>query len=31
VKLDKEKPDMFRKPPPLKMIEDWIEEAKKIK
>jgi predicted flap endonuclease-1-like 5' DNA nuclease len=30
-KLDKEKPDMFRKPPTLKMIEDWIEEAKKIK
>ncbi len=30
-KLDKEKPDVFRKPPTLKMIEDWIEEAKKIK
>jgi len=31
VKLDKEKPDVFRRPPTLKMIEDWIEEAKKIK
>ncbi|MHA1240690.1 MAG: DUF4332 domain-containing protein [Promethearchaeota archaeon] len=31
VKLDKEKPDMFRRPPTLSMIEDWIEEAKKIK
>jgi len=31
MKLDKEKPDMFRKPPTLQMIEDWIEEAKKIK
>ncbi|MBY9014636.1 MAG: DUF4332 domain-containing protein [Candidatus Lokiarchaeota archaeon] len=31
VKLDKEKPDMYRKPPTLQMIEDWIEEAKKIK
>ena len=31
MKLDKEKPDMFRKPPTLSMIEDWIEEAKKIK
>ncbi|MBY8987699.1 MAG: DUF4332 domain-containing protein, partial [Candidatus Lokiarchaeota archaeon] len=31
VKLDKEKPDVFRKPPTLKMIEDWIDEAKKIK
>jgi predicted flap endonuclease-1-like 5' DNA nuclease len=30
-KLDKEKPDVFRKPPTLKMVEDWIEEAKKIK
>jgi len=30
-KLDKEKPDVFRKPPTLKMIVDWIEEAKKIK
>ena len=30
-KLDKEKPDVFRKPPTLHMIEDWIEEAKKIK
>jgi len=30
-KLDKEKPDVFRKPPTLQMIEDWIEEAKKIK
>ncbi|GAI71738.1 unnamed protein product [marine sediment metagenome] len=30
-KLDKEKPDMFRRPPTLKMVEDWIEEAKKIK
>ncbi len=31
MKLDKEKPDMFRRPPTLKMIEEWIEEAKKIK
>ena len=30
-KLDKEKPDMFRKPPTLQMITDWIDEAKKIK
>jgi len=30
-KLDKEKPDMFRRPPTLGMIEDWIEQAKKIK
>ena len=29
--LDKEKPDVFRKPPRLEEIEDWIEEAKKIK
>ncbi|MBY9017048.1 MAG: DUF4332 domain-containing protein [Candidatus Lokiarchaeota archaeon] len=28
VKLDNEKPDVFRKPPTLNMIEDWIEEAK---
>ena len=31
MKLDKEKPDVFRRPPTLKMIEEWIEEAKKIK
>jgi predicted flap endonuclease-1-like 5' DNA nuclease len=30
-KLDKEKPDVFRRAPTLKMIEEWIEEAKKIK
>ncbi len=29
--LDKEKPDIFRRPPSLKMVEEWIEEAKKIK
>ncbi len=29
--LDKKKPDVFRKPPRLEEIEDWIEEAKKIK
>lgn len=29
--LDKKKPDVFRKPPRLDEIEDWIEEAKKIK
>lgn len=29
--LDKEKPDVFRKPPTLKTVEEWIEEAKKIK
>ncbi len=31
MKLDKEKPDIFRRPPTLKMVEEWIEEAKKIK
>jgi len=31
ITLDKEKPDMFRRPPTLKMVEDWIDEAKKIK
>ena len=31
MKLDKEKPDVFRRPPTLKMVEEWIEEAKKIK
>ena len=31
MKLDKEKPDMFRRPPTLNMIEDWIKEAKEIK
>jgi hypothetical protein len=31
MKLDKEKPDMFRRPPTLNMVENWIEEAKKIK
>jgi predicted flap endonuclease-1-like 5' DNA nuclease len=30
-KLDKEKPDVFRRPPTLKMVEEWIEEAKNIK
>ena len=30
IKLDKEKPDIFRRPPTLKMVEEWIEEAKKI-
>ena len=29
--LDKKKPDIFRKPPRLEEIEDWIDEAKKIK
>jgi len=29
--LDKEKPDVFRRPPTLKMVEEWVEEAKKIK
>ena len=29
--LDKEKPDMFRRPPTLTMVEGWIDEAKKIK
>ncbi|MFX1391735.1 MAG: DUF4332 domain-containing protein [Promethearchaeota archaeon] len=31
IKLDKEKPDLFRKPPTLKDIEDWIAKAKEIK
>jgi predicted flap endonuclease-1-like 5' DNA nuclease len=31
MELDNEKPDVFRKPPRLEEIEDWIEEAKKIK
>jgi len=31
MELDKKKPDVFRKPPRLEEIEDWIEEAKKIK
>jgi len=31
MKLDKEKPDIFRKPPRLEEIEEWIEEAKEIK
>jgi len=31
MELDKEKPDVFRKPPTLKEIEDWISEAKEIK
>ncbi|KKM92193.1 hypothetical protein LCGC14_1220950 [marine sediment metagenome] len=31
MKLDKEKPDVFRRPPTLKMVGEWIEEAKKIK
>ena len=31
MKLDKEKPDVFRRPPTLGMIEKWIDEAKKIK
>ena len=29
--LDKEKPDVFRRPPTLKMVEGWIAEAKEIK
>ena len=31
MELDKEKPDVFRRPPTLKMVEEWVEEAKKIK
>ena len=31
MELDKEKPDVFRKPPTLKQVEDWISEAKEIK
>jgi predicted flap endonuclease-1-like 5' DNA nuclease len=31
MELDKNKPDVFRRPPRLEEIEDWIEEAKKIK
>ena len=31
MELDKKKPDVFRKPPRLEEIEDWVEEAKKIK
>jgi predicted flap endonuclease-1-like 5' DNA nuclease len=31
MKLDQEKPDVFRRPPRLEEIEEWIEEAKKIK
>ncbi|MFX0021933.1 MAG: DUF4332 domain-containing protein [Candidatus Hermodarchaeota archaeon] len=31
MKLDQEKPDVFRKPPRLEEIEEWIEEAKEIK
>ncbi len=31
MELDKKKPDVFRKPPRLEEIEEWIEEAKKIK
>ena len=31
MELDKKKPDVFRKPPTLKDIEDWIAEAKEIK
>jgi len=31
IELDKKKPDVFRKPPNLTEIEDWISQAKKIK
>ncbi len=31
MKLDQEKPDVFRRPPRLEEIEEWIEEAKEIK
>jgi len=31
VDLDKEKPDIFRRSPSLKMVEGWIDEVKKIK
>jgi len=31
IELDKEKPDVFRKPPTLKEVEDWISQAKEIK
>jgi len=31
MELDKKKPDVFRKPPRLEEIGNWIEEAKKIK
>ena len=31
MELDKEKPDVFRRPPTLKMVEEWIEKAKEIK
>ena len=30
MKLNKEKPNMFRRPPTLTMIKDWIKEAKSI-
>ena len=31
MELDKKKPDVFRRPPTLKDVEDWIAEAKEIK
>lgn len=31
IELDKEKPDVFRRPPRLKDIEDWIAQAKELK
>ena len=31
MELDKKKPDVFRKPPRIEEIEEWIDEAKKIK
>ncbi|MHA2391459.1 MAG: DUF4332 domain-containing protein [Promethearchaeota archaeon] len=31
MELDKKKPDVFRKPPRVEDIEEWREEAKKIK
>ena len=31
IALDKEKPDIFRRPPTLSMVEGWIAEAKEIK
>ena len=31
MKLDEEKPDIFRRAPSLGIVEEWIEEAKKIK
>ena len=31
MELDKKKPDVFRRPPRLEEVEEWIDEAKKIK